>query len=261
MKFHPFGYYVYRVKDPTETETASLVRIALKKLYYLLFGTPDLHSHIRYRCIKNQIQNLRTLDVGGAAGYFSFSLTIDGLRDITLSPYTEIEFNEATLIKESDYRFNHIKIIKDDAESLNSFEDESFEQIMVIDVFEHVINLEKAVEQVIRKLRVGGRLVVSVPTYDYPKFFGETFDKNIGHLRHFTLEQLKSLFETRGLRTEMIKPYTYFYTSVLCSLYYKYNLGVLNLILSPLLNILSFFTEFIPKYPSTEIVAVFIKIH
>jgi len=252
---------MYKVKNPQNLNTISSIKSTLKSLYFLLFGTPDLHSHIRYRCIKSQIKNLKTLDVGGGTGYLSFSLAINGLQDITLSPYTEIEFNEAMHIKESDYRFQNIKIIKDDAESLNSFEDESFEQIMVIDVFEHVINLNNAVEQVIRKLKLGGRLVVSVPTYDYPKFFGEVFDKNIGHLRHFTLEQLKSLFETRGLRTEMIKPYTYFYTSKLCSVYYKYNLKILNLILSPLLNMLSFFTEFIPKLPSTEIVAIFIKTH
>ena len=196
---------------------------------------------------------------GGGEGYFSFSLAVNGLQDITLSPYAEMEFKNATYIKESDHRFDHIKIIKDDAELLNSFEDESFEQIIVLDVFEHVVNLNNAVEQVIRKLSVGGRLIVSVPTHDYPRFFEETFDKNIGHLRHFSFDQLKSLFEARGLRTETIKPYTYFYTSKLCSIYYKYNLGILNLILSPFLNWLSFLTEFIPTHHFTELVAVFIK--
>ena len=256
----PLGYYMYKV-DNLNHNNQSLVKSTLRKVYFLLFGIPDLHSHIRYRCIKHYIKNLKTLDVGCGNGYFSFQLALNSIQDITLAPYTEMEFNIAKNIKESDHRFNHIKIIREDAQYLNQFEDESFEQIMVIDVFEHVINLNNAVDAVIRKLKVGGRLIVSVPTYDYPKFFGETFDKNIGHLRHFNLEQLKSLFEIRGMRTETIKPYTYFYISKLCSLYYKFNLGIINLILMPILNMFSFLTEFIPKLPYTEIVAVFIKIH
>jgi len=83
-------------------------------------------------------------------------LALNSIQDITLAPYTEMEFNIAKNIKESDHRFNHIKIIREDAQYLNQFEDESFEQIMVIDVFEHVINLNNAVDAVIRKLKVGG---------------------------------------------------------------------------------------------------------
>ena len=44
------------------------------------------------------------------------------------------------------------------------FENESFEQIMVINVFEHVINLNNAVDAVIRKFKVGwGHLLFLFP--------------------------------------------------------------------------------------------------
>jgi hypothetical protein len=140
MKPLPFGYYIYKVRNLENHGTVNLLTLTLKSLYFILFGTPDLHSHIRYRCVKSQIKNLKTLDVGGT-GYISFSLAINGLQNITLSSYTEIKFNEAIHLKESDYRFQNIKIIKDDAESLNSFEDESFVIRAIIELEHHDVNI------------------------------------------------------------------------------------------------------------------------
>jgi len=65
MKLLPFGYYMYKVRNLENHGTVNLLKLTLRSLYFILFGIPDLHSHIRYRCVKSQIKNLKTLDVGG----------------------------------------------------------------------------------------------------------------------------------------------------------------------------------------------------
>jgi len=88
MKFLPFEYYMRKVKDPQNLNTISSIKSSLKSSYFLLFGVQNLHSHIRYRRVKPQIKNLKTLDVEAGYGYFSFSLVVDGLlRGVTICSY------------------------------------------------------------------------------------------------------------------------------------------------------------------------------
>jgi hypothetical protein len=177
-----------------------------------------------------------------------------------LSPYTQEEFTLAKTIRDSISYFKDVKIVRDDVQQLESFEDDTLEQILVIDVFEHVIDLEMAVNAVVHKLKAGGRLIVSVPTNEYAYFFGQKFDKEIGHVRHFSIDELKTLFEMKELKTELIKPYTYYYTSKLCSLFYdKLKDNRLGYLLMPILNCFSLVTERIPTDTYTEILAVFRK--
>lgn len=149
----------------------------------------------------------------------------------------------------------------DDAQYLDQFPDNSFDQIMAIDVLEHVIDLDMAVKSVIKKLKPGGRLIVSVPTHQYPKFFGQKFDDDIGHLRHFSYNSLHITFENYGLVTENIKPYTFYYTSKLCHFYYDSLSSTMpKIIFLPILNCFSIITERIHTKIYTELLAVFRKL-
>ncbi len=258
MKILPVGFYKYRVDEGSNR--TKIVNFLLK-LYYFLFGVPDLHSHIRYRFIKKLIKNLYTLDVGAGEGIISFQLATIGINNITISPYTLKEANYATKVKQSNIMYEEMQVIPDDAQQLYKFKNESFDQILVIDVFEHVRDLNKSINAVLSKLKPGGRLVVSVPTNHYPEFFGQKFDRNIGHLRHFSEDDLRNIFErSYGMKIEFLEPYTFYYTSKLCHLYYDVlDTSLLKYILMPILNFISIVTENFHVRPSTEIAAVFVK--
>lgn len=131
MKILPVGFYKYRVDEGSNR--GKIVNFLLK-LYYLCFGIPDLHTHIRYRFIKKLIKNLYTLDVGAGEGIISFQLATIGINNITISPYSLKEANYAIKVKQSNIMFKEIQVVPDDAQELYSFKDESFDQILVIDV-------------------------------------------------------------------------------------------------------------------------------
>ncbi|MEM3192378.1 MAG: class I SAM-dependent methyltransferase [Candidatus Parvarchaeota archaeon] len=200
-----------------------------------------------------------TLDVGGI-GINTFQSVLDGCEKITLSPYTELEFKLAESLKRANKEFEEVNIVKDDAEKLASFDDESFDQILVIDVLEHVTNLDRALEQIYRVLRKNGIVIISVPTHYYPTFFGQKFDMEIGHLRHFSTTELSKIMLDYGFTIEIIKPYTYYYTSILCNIFYDklYN-SKIKFLLMPVLNYLSLFTEKVPTKLYTEVLGIFKK--
>lgn len=107
----------------------------------------DLHNYIRYRIFRKHIQNLKTLDVGGDIGINTFQSVIDGIKELTLSPYTKEEFEFAIAVKQTSPYFKNLNVIKDNAQELRSFEDNSFQQILLLDVFEHVMDLQKPSKQ------------------------------------------------------------------------------------------------------------------
>jgi hypothetical protein len=66
MRNLPLGYFLYRV--PIYSIRKGKILSMFVRSYNLIFGVSDLHSHIRYRCLRKSVQNVLTLDVGGDGG-------------------------------------------------------------------------------------------------------------------------------------------------------------------------------------------------
>lgn len=73
-----------------------------------------------------------------------------------------------------------------------------FDTIVYIDVLEHIENDRKELEDVIRLLRVGGRLVVLAPAH---QVLFTAFDAAIGHFRRYDRAMFRSI-TPEGLRLE-----------------------------------------------------------
>ena len=70
-----------------------------------------------------------------------------------------------------------------------------YDYILFIDFLEHVTDPVKVIHEVDGKLRTGGSIVVSVPTVIYPKVFGRSFHRKVGHVMDgYTLEKLREQF-------------------------------------------------------------------
>lgn len=77
------------------------------------------------------------------------------------------------------------------------FSDASFDAIVTTDVLEHVLGLDRAVEQMNRMLKPGGTLIVNVPNMEpLDSYVGDTLPYRFVHLRNFSLSGLRLYFET-----------------------------------------------------------------
>ena len=97
----------------------------------------------------------------------------------------------------------------------------SIEQVLLIDVLEHVQDDLKALKAINKILVNGGYLIISCPTPNFPFYFGMEFDKSIGHLRHYTFIRLKKLLEQCEFKILDYYYYSNSVTSTLCMIYYK----------------------------------------
>lgn len=79
------------------------------------------------------------------------------------------------------------------------FGDQSFDLVAAFDVLEHCEPESRAVEEIARVLRPGGRLLIAVPAYQWA---WTTFDRDIGHHRRYTRKRLVRALEAAGLEVQ-----------------------------------------------------------
>lgn len=218
------------------------IRSKLLGWYIWLFGYPDLHSQIRYRAIRSLIDvNRKSIDLGAGRCLLTIPLSKLIRRQVTAIIYGKEDIDLALI---ADKR-RVLKIIEGDIADL-SFIDEKFNQVLVLDVLEHV-NDQKAMEQINKIAESGCLLIISVPAKNYNNVFSDNFAKNIGHLKDgynkFELFQLLSLF---GFDIINFKPYTGIISRVCCRVIYNYleNKRLAVWVLYPLFNFICLFDYF-----------------
>jgi SAM-dependent methyltransferase len=79
------------------------------------------------------------------------------------------------------------------------FADESFDVVAAFDVVEHCEPERQAMAELVRVLAPGGRLLLSVPAYQWA---WSHHDVRAGHYRRYTKPRLVALVEGGGLRVE-----------------------------------------------------------
>jgi len=83
------------------------------------------------------------------------------------------------------------------------FETESFDHVICSEVMEHIPDESKAARELVRVLKPGGNLVVSVPRFFPEKICwimsADYYNANGGHVRIYKKEKIASIFENQGL--------------------------------------------------------------
>jgi len=79
------------------------------------------------------------------------------------------------------------------------FASNTFDVVSAFDVVEHCADDELAVNELVRVLAPGGRLLLSVPAYQWA---WSDHDVRAGHHRRYTKPQIRELVEATGLRIE-----------------------------------------------------------
>ena len=179
------------------------------RLYRRLFGAEDMHSHYRWAAVSPLISLTadRTLEVGGGDGRISFEIASLGHEGtIVMTEFDPASVAEAEAIKAAG-GFSQVEVSQKDLRQLGM--GAAFDQVLAIDVLEHIDDDDLAIREISEALVPGGRLVVSVPTPLYKRRFGQKFHDHLGHVRDgYYLEDLAPKLAAAGLTVEQHRYYT-----------------------------------------------------
>jgi 2-polyprenyl-3-methyl-5-hydroxy-6-metoxy-1,4-benzoquinol methylase len=76
-----------------------------------------------------------------------------------------------------------------------------FDTILYLDVLEHIADDRDEVDQAVRRLRAGGRLIILAPAHQW---LFSPFDRELGHHRRYTRQTLQALMPPGMLREKLV---------------------------------------------------------
>ena len=153
----------------------------------------DLHSYLRWNSISKYIVDVpMTLDVGCNAGTMTLEIakrTSGKVLGIEMDPALVIKARERALAQ----HVSNCEFMEGNALHL-PFPNETFDQILLADVLEHVLYDYIVIRECFRVMKSGGRLIINAPRPNYPTLFNAEWIKSIGHVRDgYELEDIKDL--------------------------------------------------------------------
>ncbi|TES95785.1 MAG: class I SAM-dependent methyltransferase [Promethearchaeota archaeon] len=116
------------------------------------------------KTIKGINRNLsRVLDIGGGLGLFSLNFKLNfPMSSVIILDKSLYEGIKEILTKHPTLRI--ADYVKEDIQSKTSFEKNSLDLIFALDILEHVESPSIAIDEILRILKEGGLLFISVPT-------------------------------------------------------------------------------------------------
>lgn len=163
------------------------------------------------------------IDLGCGTGYYLYLLSNLPLNlKLTGFDNDKKALEEAKLLLSNNESIN---FVTGDMHKM-PFKDNSFDKTVASEVLEHVENDEQVLKEIYRILKPNGILVISVPSVNYPFFWDpinfilqHLFKTHIktgffaglwsGHLRLYSLYNLKKKFEKIGFKVEIAQELTY----------------------------------------------------
>jgi len=145
-----------------------------------LGDVPDLHTHLRWASYAPLIDPcLRTLEVGCHAGLVTAVIAqrVDELAAC------ELDTEAVALAQIRLAGMGRAEIAQFGSVCELPYPDASFDQVVIADVLEHVEDHHRAVRELARVLRPGGRLIVNGPLPAYDVLFPRPWIEHIGHVR------------------------------------------------------------------------------
>ena len=136
-----------------------------KNLYYSksFFLDTYIYRHLYYALNLVEInKDKKVLDLGCAYGPFLPTLNEYGKRVIGLDYSYPALLNSKDLIKYKKHLLKNISIVNGDGQRL-PFKDNEMDIVFCLEVFEHVPDPEKLINEIYRTLKPNGELVYSIP--------------------------------------------------------------------------------------------------
>lgn len=237
----------------------------LSKIYFFLFGYPDVASQRRF-LIVTKLLKLKTgetiLDAGCGNGIY---LQEFGNRFSTSGLGIDVRKKRIESAKKiNKYLGRSDSFLTLDLEKLNLV-GKKFDKAICLEVLEHIKDDGKVFKKVSKNLKKGGLLVLSIPIKGTALSEDEEKDPNFkpeqyGHVRSgYTRKDIYVLAKEAGLKVALIKEYFFLISRYMVKIQqylFKKDFVLLNIMLSPLLLLISSLDEIIKTYPRGYVVVL-----
>ena len=221
----------------------------LDYVYYSILGG-ELHTKIRLNPLvkflaseKRLQKNPKILELGCGFGINAFEISKIS-RDFEYDGFdlSEDAIAQGKKVIQKKSLQKNIRLFCADATKCDFLNEKKYDLVLLIDFLEHVVNPTEILSELKKLTHIETVFLVSVPTKNYKKYFGEDFHRKVGHVHDgYSLADLSGLFATIGYESTFHEYSTGFPANYLCSLYYKHNFSnrYLNLLKNSLLGRLS----------------------
>jgi len=147
----------------------------------------QFRGNIILKTIEKQLGNSLTIyDIGGGNGYTTKILQDNGYQAVLLEP---------TLSACQNAKKRSVTNIVCGTLNDEDFLDNSFENISMLDVLEHIEYDEDFLKLIWKKISSKGKILITVPAY---RFLWSNDDVEAGHFRRYTIKQLRKNLEKSG---------------------------------------------------------------
>ena len=129
-----------------------------------------------------------------------FGAGIGTLSEIFKSKGFDVSCIETNVKETNILQSKGFKVYSD----VSLFPDNSLDNVVSYNVFEHIQNDKEVLKQIYNKLKVGGKVFIFVPAFQ--KLYSK-FDEKLGHVRRYEQNDFLSLIQSAGFK---IKEWHYF---------------------------------------------------
>jgi ubiquinone/menaquinone biosynthesis C-methylase UbiE len=183
-----------------------------KKHIYLNYKFVPTHrvgltNYVREKVLLSCVRDwkgLRVLDVGCAAGNQLYSV-VDKIaygHGLDIAQSLVDAANEYS----KEHQYSNLEFSRGEAEHL-AFPDESFDVVICGEVLEHVFDKDEALTEMLRVVKKGGRLIISIPNLNADGTWWGRFMRLLG-LRSFTPIEVFSKEEIASHGDAHVREYT-----------------------------------------------------
>ena len=191
----------------------------IRSAFARIVGEVEPHSHIRWAAIRPLLTALRkrhgatnVLEVGSGSGEMTLEIAS------TLEPARLYTFD----ITPRDSSRLVADCFTGDATAL-PLRDATLDLVTLFDIIEHIPDDTTALAEAYRVLRPGGAVLLTVPTPNYPVWFGRKFHESIGHVRDgYTETGLSERLTRAGFTRIVIRHHTSLPFLLFAWQYYRY---------------------------------------
>jgi len=231
------------------------------RIYFKLFGYPDLAEHIKYKALSNIINLSSAVDL----------LYIESGNGIYINQYSYYYHCKAIGLEENKDKGKISSLIAKEPNLQTKFMKTNLRNVQMQKKFDRIISMEKAeyllsnnklFQKLIKTLKPGGILIMFLPRY--PSLRSNNIRKESRNLpREYTVNVLIGIAYEYELKLILVKPCFLFFMKFALRTQqwiFKNVHPFYNLISYPFLLVLAGFDDIIPIYSSAkEIVVVFEK--
>ncbi len=238
----------------------------ITRIFGWIFGIPEFHSHFRWRAVKKYINwdARKTLEIGAGSGLMTFEVAKrlqNGTITSTEFDVSQVEIGQRIIerTKIANVSFSQLDVQELHKKNVN----EKFDQVLAIDVLEHIEDDIQVLKDMNKLLNENALLIISVPTPNYQKYFGREMHLSLGHKRDgYWIDDIQQLLESVGFKIERYHYYARQCVGYSCTLWYTKGLNIyLQMCIFPFLKGFSLLFDWLsPKASAASLALRAIKV-